>query len=83
MPYEQPDNVKNPSVDYSDVTPATASQLGDMEVANSLANHMPTADMPASEGSVRADPDKIIPGPEAASSVDQAEEEQIRKDTAK
>ena len=57
-------------VDNSAVTPATGTNPNNKPIADSLANEMPTADFPASECSRRSDPDKIIPGPEAATSVD-------------
>lgn len=66
-------------VDYSSVTPATGTNPDNIIVADSLANQMPTADSLASEGSLRSDPDKIIPGAEAATGVDEAEEEQTKK----
>lgn len=70
-------------IDYSAVTPATGTDPDNIQIAESLANHMPTADSPPPvDGSTRSDPDKIIPGPEAASSVDAAEEEQIEKNIA-
>lgn len=62
-------------IDYSDVTPATDTNPDSKKIADTLANQMPTADTPAPAGSKRSDPDKTIPGPEAASGVDAAEEE--------
>lgn len=72
------DRSKETKVDYSAVTPATGTNPDNIKVADSLANNLPTADSPASERSVRSDPDKTIPGPEAASGVDQAEEERSK-----
>lgn len=66
-------------VDYSAVTPATGTNPDNIEVAGSLANNLPTSDSPASERSVRSDPDKTIPGAEAASGVDEAEEDRSKK----
>lgn len=66
-------------VDYSSVTPATGKGSGPKPIADSLANEMPTADTPARDGSPRADPDKIIPGSEAATGVDATEEEHTKK----
>lgn len=72
-----------PRVDYSDVTPATGTNPCNKPVADSLVNEMPTADMPATDGTLRADPDKIIPGSEAATGVDEAEVEHINKNKAR
>ena len=63
-------------VDYSSVTPATGKNANDKPISDSLANAMPASDMPAAEKSHRSDPDKTIPGPEAATGVDGAEESQ-------
>ena len=70
-------------VDYSDVTPATGMCDKDKPIADSLANQMPTADTPGVSGSFRVDPDKTIPGPEAAAGVDKAEEDTVKKGAAK
>lgn len=61
------------NVDYSHVTPATGVKPDSMHVAKSLANHMPTADLPGFDGAFRADPDKTIPGAEAVTGVDHLE----------
>ena len=68
-------------IDYSEVTPATGTDPDGKKIAATLANQMPTADMPAFDGSGRSDPDKTIPGPEAASGVDAVEEERTQKYT--
>lgn len=65
-----------PKVDYSDVTPATGANACDKKISKTYANQMPNSDMPARDGSVRADPDKTIPGPEAVSGVNVLEESQ-------
>lgn len=70
---------KPEKIDYSSVTPATGTSATNMPVADSLANELPTADSPARDTSVRSDPDKIIPGSEAATGVDQAEEEKTKE----
>ena len=62
-------------IDYSEVTPATGTDPDNKKIAGTLANQMPTADMPAADGSKRSDPDKTIPGPEAVSGIDDVEEE--------
>lgn len=64
---------------YSSITPATGTDPNNKPLADSLANAMPTADSPALDGSKRADPDKTIPGPEAATGVDEAEESLTKK----
>ncbi|MCD8351423.1 MAG: hypothetical protein LUC93_12515 [Planctomycetaceae bacterium] len=68
-------------VDYSDVTPATGTHPDNKDITKTLANNMPTADMPANGGNQRADPDKVIPGPEAATGIDLIEEDQTKKET--
>ena len=62
------------TVDYSAVTPATGTNPDDKPIADTLANSMPTADSPADSMSMRTDPDKTIPGGEAAAGLDDAEE---------
>lgn len=69
-------------VDYSDVTPATGTSDNDKPIAGSLANAMPTADFPGDDGSPRTDPDKTIPGAEAATGVDAAETEMTARGKA-
>lgn len=71
-------------VDYSSITPATGTNPENKPaISSTLANEMPTADIPAHDGSHRTDPDKIIPGPEAAAGVDQAVEERTGQDVGK
>ena len=69
---------KGSKVDYSPVPPATGTNPNNMPLDDSLANAMPTADSPAAGGTPRTDPDKTIPGPEAATGVDKAEEERTK-----
>lgn len=76
-------NTNNHQVDYSSVTPATGKNADDKPISDSLANAMPSSDMPASEKSPRSDPDKTIPGPEAATGVDHAEETQTCRSKTK
>lgn len=76
-------NPRDAKVDYSKVTPATGTHPDNREISDSLANQMPTADTPATERSKRSDPDKTIPGPEAASSVDAQAEGQACKGQSK
>lgn len=66
-------------VDYSSVTPATGTNPHNKPLEDSLVNELPTADFPAVGGTARTDPDKIIPGPEAATSVDGAAEDYMHK----
>lgn len=74
------DHSRAAGIDNSAVTPATGTNACNKPlIAKSLVNEMPTADSPAVDGSHRADPDKIIPGPEAASGVDGAEEAHTAK----
>lgn len=68
------DDKKHGKIDYSKVTPATGTKPDNIPVADTLANNMPHSDSPTVEGSARSDPDKVIPGSEAASGVDEAEE---------
>lgn len=70
-------------VDFSAVTPATGKNANDKPISDTLANTMPTSDMPASEKSHRSDPDKTIPGPEAVTGVDGAEESQTCRNKSK
>lgn len=72
-------NETTDSVDYSAVTPATGTRSDNLPIPDTLANVMPTADTPTGEKTHRADPDKTIPGSEAATGVDQAEQEQTAK----
>ena len=65
------------TIDYSSVTPATGTESEHKPIADSFANQMPTADTPAEDVSPRANPDKTIPGPEAASGLDAAAQEHI------
>lgn len=58
-------------VDYSNVTPATGTKPDNRVIAQTYANQMPSSDNPARSGSYRADPDKTIPGAEAAAGVDE------------
>ncbi len=69
------DDKKHGKIDYSDVTPATGTRPDNMPVADTLANNMPYSDSPTAEGSTRSDPDKVIPGSESPSGVDEAEED--------
>ncbi len=71
------DRHRSDTVDYSSVTPATGTKDGNRPIADSFANQMPTADTPAEGASPRANPDKTIPGPEAASGIDEASQEHI------
>lgn len=66
-------------IDYSSVTPATGTDPDDKGLPATLANQMPTSDTTAISGSRRSDPDKIIPGAEAVSGVDAAEEAHGKK----
>lgn len=65
------------TIDYSSVTPATGGEDHHKPIADSLANQMPTADTPAEDASPRVNPDKTIPGPEAASGLDEAAQKHI------
>lgn len=76
-------DMKKDKVDYSKVTPATGTKPDNIPVADSLANNMPYSDSPTVEGSARSDPDKAIPGNEAASGVDEAEENKTCKEVDK
>lgn len=62
-------------VDYSSVTPATSMDPDSNRLPETFANQMPTADMPAQDNSPRADPDKTVPGSEAATGVDESEQD--------
>ena len=66
-------------VDYSSVTPATSMDPDSNKLPETFANQMPTADMPADDDSPRADPDKTVPGSEAATGVDEAEQAATKK----
>ena len=66
-------------VDYSSVTPATSMDPDSNKLPETFANQMPTADMPAHDNSPRADPDKTVPGSEAATGVDEAEQAATKK----
>lgn len=70
-------------VNYSSVTPATGTNPHNKPLEDSLANELPTADFPAAGGTARTDPDKIIPGSEAATGVDGAEEDHTHKKKAR
>lgn len=70
---------KNNGIDYSAVTPATGTNANNHPIDDSFANEMPASDSPGQTPSPRSHPDKVIPGPEAATGVDQAEEEHTKK----
>ncbi len=72
MQPKKDDRHRSGAVDYSAVTPATGTEIEDKPIADTFANQMPTADIPAVDASSRANPDKTIPGPEAASGLDAA-----------
>lgn len=76
-------NSPNNRIDYSAVTPATGTDLDDKPIPCSLANQMPAADNPGADGSARSDPDKTIPGPEAATGINEAEEAHMKKNGKK
>ena len=82
MKSDKNEQSRSSTVDYSAVTAATGLHPDNKPIADSLANQMPTSDSPGVSGSFRVDPDKTIPGPEAATGVDEAEEDVIARKKA-